>query len=57
MRVLGVASVGLLGQLCGAANVQWQNIAIGGGGYVPGTFFHPKSPDMWIKTDVGGAYR
>jgi xyloglucan-specific exo-beta-1,4-glucanase len=42
-------------QTCTAAG-EWKSIRIGGGGYVPGTFFHPKDPVMYAKTDVGGAY-
>jgi hypothetical protein len=34
----------------------WNQIAIGGGGYVLQTFFHPDG-HVYMKTDVGGAYR
>eukprot|EP01044_Picomonas_judraskeda_P003494 COSAG03_NODE_288_length_9356_cov_6.131224_8_plen_602_part_00 len=38
-------------------DTRWQQVAIGGGGYVLQTFFHPTSKHVYMKTDVGGVYR
>ena len=41
-----------------AEEYQWDNIALGGGGYVVGLLFHPKEEGLvYARTDVGGMYR
>ncbi len=40
------------------ASTSWQNLPMGGGGYVTGIVIHPlDSSVQYIRTDLGGAYR
>lgn len=42
----------------GMVSYNWNSVAIGGGGYVTGMAIHPtQSNRMYIRTDVGGAYK
>ena len=44
--------------LLSAQPYNWQNVPIGGGGYVTGLVYSPTVPDLvYARTDVGGAYR
>lgn len=37
---------------------EWKAVKIGGGGFVTGVTIHPTQPDrLYIRTDVGGAFR
>lgn len=42
----------------GAPSYSWDNVRIVAGGYVTGVYFHPAQQNlMYIRTDIGGAYR
>jgi hypothetical protein len=42
----------------GTPSYSWQNVRIVSGGYVTGAYFHPTQQNlMYIRTDIGGAYR
>jgi len=39
-------------------NYKWDNVAIGGGGYVTDIVVHPKERDLiYFQTDVGGLFK
>ena len=40
-----------------AVGDEWQQVVIGGGGYVLQTHFHPTTAHTYLRTDVGGIYR
>lgn len=39
-------------------NLKWENVVIGGGGFIPGLIFNPSQKGLaYLRTDVGGLYR
>lgn len=51
------AAVAMAGSLAGAPFV-WKSVNLQGMGYATGLVIHPQAPhDIYIRTDVGGAYR
>lgn len=53
-----IAGAACLGTPAVAQTYTWRNAAIGGGGFVTGTVFHPTVPGLvYTRTDVGGIYR
>ena len=62
-RALLVAFLTVTSVASTSGNVTWKSLRIGGGGYVTGTFYSSplssssSEPQMYMKTDVGGAYR
>jgi hypothetical protein len=42
----------------GTPSYSWTNVRIVAGGYVTGVYFHPTQQNlMYVRTDIGGAYR
>ncbi|MEN1784637.1 MAG: hypothetical protein AAGF77_05790 [Bacteroidota bacterium] len=56
---LGLSLIALLNlPLFAQEDYRWDNVAIGGGGYVVGVVVHPTEPDLvYIRTDIGGVFR
>lgn len=55
-----LASIGMAGSASTPTTVpyQWQNVAVGGGGFAPGIVFSPVERGLaYLRTDMGGAYR
>jgi hypothetical protein len=56
--LLAAALAGLSASAATPAPFAWKNVNIQGMGYVSGLVIHPLPPyDIYIRTDVGGAYR
>ena len=59
-RVLGFLLLGILAmvQTVTAQSYTWRNVQIVGGGYVPAVIFNPTEKNLiYLRTDIGGAYR
>lgn len=54
----GLALASSLAAVHAAPSYDWNNVVIGGGGFVDGIVFHPTVRGlMYARTDMGGAYR
>ena len=59
MKLSTITELLLAGAVPTQAAFAWQNVKIGGGGgFVPGFVFHPKTEGVaYARTDIGGIYR
>lgn len=59
MKCLRVLALFLGAAIPAQAAFTWKNVKIGGGGgFVPGIIFHPKTKGVaYARTDIGGLYR
>lgn len=59
MKWLSLLSVVLASSgFAGRASYHWDNVRIGGGGYLLGAVAHPGEPGLlYVRADVGGCYR
>ncbi|MGE5558916.1 MAG: sugar-binding protein, partial [Bacillota bacterium] len=56
--LIAVSLIGRPPQVQSAETYVWDNVVMGGGGYVVGAVVNPNASDLiYIRTDVGGLYR
>ncbi len=58
LTVVGVTTAAPARAATAASTYNWHNVAIGGGGFIPGIVFNPgQANQIYARTDIGGAYR
>ena len=53
-----IIAILFVANLTSQTSYTWDNVIVGGGGYVTGVLVHPQEPNLrYIRTDIGGMFR